>query len=692
MRQRTIALAIAAMSMATAVQARAQERENTLNLMPAPAEVTVKDGKFRLNDSFTIAVQGGGDRLYKGASRMLRRLSGRTGLFFRQDYVTPGADASASAMLVVCGREGEVRLNEDESYELNVSPEGIRLSAETGIGALRGLETVLQLLDADDAGYYFPAVAIADKPRFPWRGLLIDPGRHFMPVGVIKRNLDGMAAVKLNVLHWHLSEDQGFRIECKTYPKLHQMGSDGFYYTQEQVRDIIAYAADRGIRVMPEFDIPGHATSWLTAYPEYASLPGPYTIERKWGVMDPTFNPVNEKTYAFFDAFFKEMSLLFPDEYMHIGGDENNGRQWSANPDIQEFMKRNGMPDKHALQSYFNKRILAILTKYHKKMVGWDEIFQPGLPKDIVIQSWRGKKALVESAQKGYQAMLSNGYYIDLIQPTDYHYLNDPVPEDSPLTDAEKGLILGGEATMWGEYVSPETVDSRIWPRTAAIAERLWSPGSVRDVDDMYRRLENVSFRLEELGLTHEKNYEMMLRRLANNNDITALRTLVDVIEPVKIYSRGRQRDYTSSSPLTRAVDAARPDAKTAREFRKLADAYVSSGGKDAAAEKSMRTLLVRWKYNHEDLVEIIRRSPALLEIKSLSEDLSTVAVIGLEALDYIKNGQRADAGWVSAKKDVLKRARVPRGQTELMIIPAIEALVDYAGKRQPGASAAPAS
>jgi len=277
--------------------------------------------------------------------------------------------------------------------------------------------------------------------------------------------------------------------------------------------------------------------------------------------------------------------------------------------------------------------------------------------------------------------MLSNGYYIDLIRSTENHYLNDPIPEDSPLTDEEKKFILGGEATMWGEYITPETIDSRIWPRTAAIAERFWSPGHVRNVDDMYRRLKIVSFHLEELGLTHEKNYEMMLRRLSNNTDIAPLKNLVDVIEPLKGYARGRQREYTSYSPLTRVVDAARPDAKVAREFRNLVDSYFSEERKGDMEFNDIKDWLILWQNNHINLIEIINSSPVLKEIETLSEDLSKIAGIGLQALAYIKSGQRADSYWVTPQLEILRKARAQRGQTELMIIPAIRNLVNAAGK-----------
>ena len=347
-------------------------------------------------------------------------------------------------------------------------------------------------------GFFVPGVEIQDKPRFKWRGLLIDVGRHFEPVEVIKRQLDGMAAVKLNVLHFHLSEDQGFRVESLKYPKLHELGSDGDYYTQAQLRDIVEYARQRGIRVVPEFDMPGHVTSWVVGYPELASAPGPYTIARGFGVFDPAFDPTRESTYKFIDGFIGEMVKIFPDPYWHIGGDENNGKQWAANPKIQAFMKEKQIKDAHGLQTYFNQRLLAILKKHGKRMMGWDEIFQPGLPKEAVIHSWRGQKALFDAAKAGYDGVLSAGYYIDLLETAARHYAVDPLPANSGLTDAEAAHVLGGEATMWGEWVGPETIDSRMWPRAAAIAERFWSPREVNDVDDMYRRLEKISVELEE--------------------------------------------------------------------------------------------------------------------------------------------------------------------------------------------------
>jgi len=651
-----------------------------LNLMPVPKNIKMNDGKFRINNKLKIEVLGEcGEKLLKYSTRTLRRLDGRTGLFFEQDFITSIGSVKNATITINSGRVGKVILKEDESYTLEITSKQVKLKSATDIGAMRGLETLLQLLSVDDQGYYFPAVKIEDEPRFPWRGLMIDASRHFQPIDVMKRNLEAMAAVKMNVLHWHLADDQGFRVECKTFPKLHLLGSDGVYYTQVQIKEIIKFAHDMGIRVVPEFDVPAHATSWIVAYPELASSPDKRTIERRWGIMDPTINPTDDFVYIFLDKFFEEMSELFTDDYIHIGGDENNGKTWDNNEDIQKFMKDNNIEDNHALQAYFNKQILKILTKYDKTMMGWDEILHPQLPKNSVIHSWRGIESLVNAAQKGYMAILSNGYYIDLIHPTTKHYLNDPIPADSPLTDSEKKFILGGEATMWSEFVTPETIDSRIWPRTAAIAERFWSPGSVKDIDDMYRRLDIISYNLEELGITHIKNYRMMLRRLTNNNDILPLKTLIDVIEPVKIYQRNAQFEgtYTSHSPLTRVVDAARPDQQIAREFNKLVDGY----NRDQGDISAIKNYLKSWKSNHIKLERLIKKSPILKEIQPISKKLEEASTIGLQAIEYIESNKKPSYFWNQKVMKVLKDCKKPVAQTEIMVITGIEKLVQKAGK-----------
>jgi hexosaminidase len=652
-------------------------------LMPVPASVRFGSGRLAVTKSFTVAATGHVDeRLRAGIERAMRRLEGRTVIEFARGLAT---DAGAASLVIECKGPGRAvpSVEEDESYTLDVTDRQAALRAPTVVGALRGLETFLQLLEGDREGFYIPAVNIKDSPRFRWRGLLIDIGRHYEPPEVIKRNLDAMAAVKMNVFHWHLTEDQGFRIESKKYPSLAQMGSDSNFYTQEQARDIIAYAAARGIRVVPEFDMPGHSTSWLVSHPELGSAPGPYTIERGAGIFDPSLDPTREETYKFLDDFLGEMAALFPDAYMHIGGDENTGKQWRLNPKIQAFMQEHGMKDAHALQTYFNQRLLKILQKHNKRMMGWDEIFQPDLPKDVVIHSWRGAEALAEAARRGYEGILSNGFYIDLVFPASDHYLNDPLPEGSTLTPAEAARVLGGEATMWGEWVTPETIDSRIWPRTAAIAERLWSPREVRDVDDMYRRLAVISVQLEELGLTHEKNQAMMLRRLAGGAYPPALETLASFVEPVKEYRRYQQRPQTMLSPLTGLVDAARPDSAAARGFTRRVNLLLSDAPRFALHFSTLRDTLTSWRDAEPVLETLIDRSPALAEARPLTRDMASAGEIGLEALSYIQQGVQPSAEWRDARLAALAEIEKPKAALEFPFIEALRELV-HAAHEQP--------
>ncbi|HKR13910.1 MAG TPA: family 20 glycosylhydrolase [Pyrinomonadaceae bacterium] len=664
-----------------ALSVSAQETAPKLNLMPVPASVKFHPERLTVDASFKVATRGhSDDRLKAAVARFVKRLEGRT-VF----TLAPGlaVDDQLTQLIVHCDSAGKTvpGLGENESYNIDITSRQAILKAPTVVGAIRGLETLLQLLSADRNGFYLPGVQIQDQPRFPWRGLMIDVARHFHPVEVLKRNLDGMAAMKMNVFHWHLTEDQGFRVESKKYPKLHQLGSDGNYYTHEQIREVIAYARERGIRVVPEFDIPGHATSWLVGHPELGSAPGPYAIERRPGIFEPALDPTREEVYKFLDVFLSEMAALFPDEYLHIGGDENEGKQWDRNPAIQAYMKEKGIKDNHALQAYFNTRLLKILQKNNKKMIGWDEILQPGLPKDIVIHSWRGTAALAEAARKGYDGILSNGFYIDLIHPASSHYTPDPLPADSTLTAEEAKHVLGGEATMWAEWVTPETIDSRIWPRTAAIAERLWSPRNVTDIDDMYRRLAIVSLQLEELGLTHKRNQDMMLRRLVRHDDIGPLKTLVSVVEPVKEYRRYQMRPQTMLSPLTGVIDAATPDAEGGRKFSWMVKEFLADAPRYQLYRAELTQMLTDWQASGAMLDPMIDRSPALKEIKPLTKGLIDLGEIGLEAISYLKLGTPPVREWREASGLRLDEAAKPYAALEFTVVPALRQLVTAAAE-----------
>ncbi len=469
--------------LASATAQPAGNPPSTLNVMPLPAYVIVSPGKLRFDASFTVAVNGYSDsRLEQGIFRMQERLRRRTGLVLPLGAKV-GADQSGTLRVSV--RDGAPRypkFGEDESYALVIDGANATLQANTTVGALRGLDTLSQLVAGDASGYYFPLVNIQDKPRFAWRGLMIDVGRHFEPIGVIERTLDGMAAVKLNVFHWHLSDDQGFRVESKKFPDAAGVGSDGQYYTQDQMREVIAYARDRGIRVVPEFDMPGHTTAWLRRLSRTGSGPGPYQRSSRHGASStPRSTPRNEKTYKFLDGFIGEMAELFPDEYFHIGGDEINGKGWLENPRIQAFMKENDFTQARPSCRPTSTSACCRSCKHGKKMMGWDEILTPDLPKDIVVQSWRGQQSLAQAARQGYIGILSAGYYLDLMQPAAQHY-RGILWSATALTPEQKSHILGGEACMWVEFATPESVDTRIWPRMAAIAERLWSPEDVKDV------------------------------------------------------------------------------------------------------------------------------------------------------------------------------------------------------------------
>jgi hexosaminidase len=318
-----------------------------------------------------------------------------------------------------------------------------------------------------------------------------------------------------------------------------------------------------------------------------------------------------------------------------------------------------------------------IVSKHGKTMVGWDEILRPDLPKDIVVQSWRGQDSLAAAAQQGYRGILSFGYYVDLMWPASRHYAVDPISAAANLSPDEKRLILGGEACMWSEYVSPENIDSRIWPRTAAIAERLWSPQDVTEVNSMYQRLENVSRWLDWLGLTHNSSYGPMLRRIAGTNDISVLRTFTDVVEPVKDYNREELAvvEATSLSPLNRVIDATRPESMTARRFGNLVDALIG-GHADSEAKQEVRASLIRWRDNQSNLQPLESQSFLLTEIVPLSQDLTAVATTGLQALDYLDRGERAPDAWATQQFAFLEQARKPKAQLLLMVVPSVQKLV----------------
>lgn len=650
-------------------------------LMPVPAERRFRPGRLAVTPQFTVAaVQYTDDRLERAITRALTRLNHRTGLGLDIYHRAPAGEAT---LTIACQRQGNAipAMDDDESYTLTVDGNGVRLRSNEVVGALRGLETLNQLLEGDAQGPYLPLAEIADRPRFRWRGLLLDVSRHWEPMEVVRRTLDGMAMVKLNVFHWHLSDDQGFRIECKTYPKLAGMGSDGNFYTQDQAREIIAYAADRGIRVLPEFDMPGHCTSWLVGYPDLGSAPGPYHIARIFGILPNAFNPTREELYAWLDRFFAEMTALFPDAYFHIGGDENKGPQWTANPEIQRFMREHHIANNKDLQTYFNRRIAPLVSKYHKHMVGWEEILNPELPDDVAVEAWLGIPAVNEIAEDGHMALLSAGYYLDLMWSAERHYLVDPLPEDTPLTPAQQKRVLGGEAAMWGERVDPAEVDSRIWPRLAPIAERFWSPRDIRNVDDMYRRMGRISVELEDAGLRHRSNPQRLMSWLSGGADITPLAILMETLQPRLGY--GWHHSKTVFSPLVYFVYAMPPESPLRRALPAMVEEFLADAPRFTARRDDLEALFARWQQQQAGVEALAAAQPMLQEVLPFAADVRACGEIGAQCLDYLANGQWASAAWKTAALAQLEAMAPVRADMRLIVLDPLQGLVLAAANAQ---------
>ena len=645
-----------------------------LPLMPLPAQMKPATGEFLINNGFGVALEGYQEpRLERAKQRFLDTLSRRTGIPLWREAILN----KPKFFIKTTGPSAPVQqVDEDEAYHLQITADEVHLEAANPLGILHGLQTFLQLVRITPRGFAVPAMTIDDQPRFPWRGLMLDVSRHFLPLDVVYRNLDGMEAVKLNVFHWHLSDDQGFRVESKQFPLLQQKGSDGLFYTQEEVRNVIEYARDRGIRVIPEFDMPGHTTAWFVGYPDLASGAGPYQIERKWGIFDPAMDPTRDSTYQFLDTFIGEMASLFPDAYFHVGGDECNGKEWDRNPRIQQFMKDHALKDNAALQGYFSTKVQKIVAAHNKTMVGWDEVLQPSTPKDVVIQSWRGPEFVGQAVKGGNRALLSAGYYIDLNESAAHHYAADPEGEGpTTLSSEESKRILGGEAALWSEYVTPESVDSRIWPRTAAIAERLWSPRSTRDVASMYARLAIISQQLNYYGLKHNLNYPAMLSRMTGEPDPLPLRVFGDVMEPPKEYAREQLREYDAFTPLNRMVDAISPESDTARRFLDIVNRIVAGNARPQDWEQAQEWLVL-WRDNNAQLQPLLPRSELTQELAPVSTNLHHVSQTGLDAIGYLREHRSPPGGWKIKQVAFLKQSEKPQAILLNMVAPAVLKLV----------------
>jgi hexosaminidase len=665
----------------------------TLSLMPLPKSVTVQNGRFSMNSGFTVAVHADQtDTIcFLAVNSMFQTLNRRTALFFPQENISP-KDKNDSANLVITVRnKSGVKIGVDESYRIQVNTRQIRLAAATTIGALRGMQTIIQLLTNDESGFYFPIVNIEDAPRYAWRGLTIDVSRHFIPLDNLKRNLDAMSTVKMNVLHLHLSDDEGFRVESKVFPKLQNEGSNGDYYTQQEIRDLVTYATNRGIIVVPEFDMPGHSTSWFAGYPEFATQTGPYKpgppykLDRNDSLSPmklmqivqttpfPAFNPVNESVYKFLDTLIGEMSSLFPAPYFHIGADETNGVAWKQDSGIVQFMRKNNFADTRELQAYFVDRVQKLVAKHGKKTIGWDELFSKNLSKDVIVQVWSHFSAPTfthEITSQGNPVIFSKGFYLDQFMPA-YIHNNIDLPADE---------ILGGEAAQWTEIADAENIETRIWPRAAAIAEKFWSSKTTTDPMDLYRRLFITSNQLYEGGLLHISNYERMVFRFSSGYNYQDTKRLMDVLTPVKGYKRmfalmSMPPSFSyQSAPFIRAADIAWVDPEVKWKFRKNVTEFLQT--KSTASEMAIRYQLMLWSKNYDQLKPLFESAPVAKEIVQHSKNLSALSSVCLQAMDFLKTGKQSGEQWLKDQQILLESAKGNYGEVELSVIPEMTALI----------------
>lgn len=594
---------------------------NAQHLLPQPKELNLHEGKFKIANNIKVRVTRPSLKLNKYTERFIQRLEYSSGVYFQHHKIQ---DTISSYEIVVNTNSTteNIHIETNESYAISVTSNKVIITAENNIGAYRALETLLQLITTSKNGPFFNNCSIVDEPRFKWRGLLIDVCRHWIPPHIIKRNIDAMAAVKMNVLHLHLTEDQGFRIESKKFPKLHELGNNGNYFTQEDIKGIIQYANDRGIRVVPEFDIPGHITSWLVGYPKLASANRNYEIATKYGVFKASLNPTEEYSYQFLDTLLTEMCQLFPDAYFHIGGDENNGSDWNQNKKIQKFMTKMELKNNHELQAYFNKRILPILIRNKKIMIGWDEIYDSNMPNSIAIQSWRGKESMIHAAKNGFPSLLSNGYYLDKVYKIEDYYENDPLPQGIDLTESQQKMILGGEATMWSEIVDQTTIESRIWPSALAIAERLWSSSENCDTKNFYVKVPFISNKLQEFGLTHINYQEALLGLISNNSSVQTWKPFIKALEPIRGYKRHdflkKTLKYSTITPLNRIADACYVESFTARKFNTLIHKNCKKAG-FCQYRNDIKYWLAKWAKSAENFQRISYKSTALSEAHELA-------------------------------------------------------------------------
>lgn len=622
------------------------------SLLPVPQSVSVSNG---------VAPVGGGIQIVWDTrpSPLLLRAAAR--FTTRLTAIAGSAGQGAPYVLHVSAGQDRAYLSVDEKehYALTTAATGGRLEADGPAGVIHGLATLLQLVRAAPEGAVVERIHIDDAPRFAWRGLLLDVSRHFDTVETVERQLDAMELVKLNVLHWHLSDGTGFRVESRMFPKLQDVGSHGQYYTQAQIREVVAYAADRGIRIVPEIDVPGHALAIVRAYPELAAQPVPDAGIKGENLNNAALDPTNPQTLRFVRVLYGEMGGLFPDRYVHTGGDEVVASQWTKNPAIAAYMKAHGFETAAALQAAFTGEVAKILAAQGHVMMGWDEVSEAPIPKNVVVEPWRASKWTGSATRAGHPVVVSAGYYLDLLRPSATHYAVDPfdtkadgltaeqlakyppknpdffVPftldeHAAPLDDGQKALVMGAEGALWAEMVSEPMLEARLWPRMAALAERFWSAQSVRDVPDLERRLPGVMTELEATGLQASQHQEAMREAMAPGRS-GPLKILTEVTVPVRNYALNHLAVSKGEAMLSAPVAVADPDAFAAMRFNAMARRYVQG---EAGLAAPLRQMLQRWAGNDAAFVASAKGVPVLEEVVPVSHAVGLLSRAGLNALD----------------------------------------------------------
>lgn len=613
-----------------------------MRLMPLPRKFLPGGGHTPLGRLVTHGDDS--TRLASAVSRFERRLASIVG-----ESATPASNRDRLRLDIVSGPAAEYpALGDDERYRIEIVADRIRIEAPREWGVLRALATLAQLVCRNHGeGHAFPHCEIEDAPRFPWRGLMIDTARHFISVGTLERTLDVMEFYKLNVLHLHLSDDQGFRFPGTAYPELVDCGA---HYTRPELDALVRCAAARGIRIVPELDVPGHTSSWLAAHPEWG-IGAPVTaVSKRFGVHASCLDPDNREAMHAVATLFGELAQVFSDSHAHFGGDE------VTLPDGR---------DARAMQAAFNLRMADILHGLGKTPMAWDEAVQPDLPRSVVIQSWRGPGARRRALRAGFDTVHSAPYYLDLFYPADLHYAFDPETEagvniarDPRLAHVRDGLlalsrhweaetgepvgagggrVLGGEACLWTELVTDRLLDTRLWSRMPAIAERFWSAADVRDPDDMYRRLAATHAALARMGAMDPVGdlRRRLIQSGLSDRDADGLMPLIEMLEPVKWYARllggstpgavSNDRPYDTSTPLNRVVDFIPPESLAARRLAQTPD------------EDRLREIVAGWR-SQRNRVERCARRDIVQELTGVSEMLACLA----EQLEAHLSGREA--------------------------------------------------